>query len=170
MAVRLSALRSRRPLLPGRFLVLISAKSWVDPRGIVRLEGLGQLKNPMTSSEISLSLCRRNYCCIRIQRYGRSRRKKRWKRDDIKRVNFKEFCPSRIHNEEGCPATSINLTKTGTKLGSVNEYQIIYSRPWKVGKSDKLVSKRAQRWISVVAVVFVRVHQHNSKMSILDLI
>jgi hypothetical protein len=35
---------------PGRFLVLISAKSWVDPRTIVQLEGLGQLKNPVASS------------------------------------------------------------------------------------------------------------------------
>jgi hypothetical protein len=35
---------------PGRFLVLISVRGRVDPRATVRLEGLGQLKNPMTSS------------------------------------------------------------------------------------------------------------------------
>jgi hypothetical protein len=39
----------------GRFLVLISLRGWTDPRTIVRLEGLGQLKNPMTSSEIELA-------------------------------------------------------------------------------------------------------------------
>jgi hypothetical protein len=52
MAVRLSALRAGRPFPPGRFLVLISVRGWVDPKGIVRLEGLGQLKNTMTSSGI----------------------------------------------------------------------------------------------------------------------
>jgi hypothetical protein len=44
MAVRLSALRACRHLPPGKFLVLISVKGWVDPRTIVRLEGLGKLK------------------------------------------------------------------------------------------------------------------------------
>jgi hypothetical protein len=51
MAVRLSALRDGRPLSPTaalypprRFLVLISVRCSVDPRAIVRLEGLSQLK------------------------------------------------------------------------------------------------------------------------------
>jgi hypothetical protein len=52
MAVRLSALRAGSPLALKRFLVLIYARGRVDPRAIVRLEGLGQLKNPMTSSGI----------------------------------------------------------------------------------------------------------------------
>jgi hypothetical protein len=51
-ALRLSALSAGRPLPPGRFLVLISVSGGVDPRAIVRLEGLGQLKNPMNSSGI----------------------------------------------------------------------------------------------------------------------
>jgi hypothetical protein len=35
----------RQPLLPAtRFFILISVKIRVDPRAIVRLEGLGQLK------------------------------------------------------------------------------------------------------------------------------
>jgi hypothetical protein len=47
MAVRLSAWRGGRPLPPGKFLILISLRGWVDRRPIVRLEGLGQLKNPV---------------------------------------------------------------------------------------------------------------------------
>jgi hypothetical protein len=45
-------LRAGHPLAPRRFLVLISVRGWVDPRNILRLEGLGQLKNPVTSLEI----------------------------------------------------------------------------------------------------------------------
>jgi hypothetical protein len=52
MAVRMSDLRAGRPLPPGRFLERTSVGGWVDPRDIVRLEGLGQMKNPMISSEI----------------------------------------------------------------------------------------------------------------------
>jgi hypothetical protein len=44
MAVRLSALHAGHILPPGRFVVLISVRGWVDPRAIVRLEGLSKLK------------------------------------------------------------------------------------------------------------------------------
>jgi hypothetical protein len=60
MAVRLSALRAGRPLPPGRFLVLISVRGWVDPRAIVRLEGLGQLK---TSSDLNGDRSRDRQTC-----------------------------------------------------------------------------------------------------------
>jgi hypothetical protein len=49
MAVRLSALRAGNSLRPGRFLVLVSVRGRVDPRVILRLEGLDQLKNQMTT-------------------------------------------------------------------------------------------------------------------------
>jgi hypothetical protein len=49
MAVRLSALCAGCPLPPGIFLVLISVRCWVDPRGIVQLERLGPLKKKSTS-------------------------------------------------------------------------------------------------------------------------
>jgi hypothetical protein len=44
MAVSFSTLRDRRPLHPGRFLVLISVRGWVYPKAIVWLEELSQLK------------------------------------------------------------------------------------------------------------------------------
>jgi hypothetical protein len=46
---RLSGLRAGRHLPPGRLLVFISVIACIDPRAIVRLEGLGQLKDPVTS-------------------------------------------------------------------------------------------------------------------------
>jgi hypothetical protein len=46
--MRLSALCAGCPLPPGRFLVLISVRGRVDHSAIVQLEGLGQLKIPMT--------------------------------------------------------------------------------------------------------------------------
>jgi hypothetical protein len=52
MAVRLSASCAGRPLTPGRFLVLISVRGGVDPRAVVQLEELDQVKNPVTSSGI----------------------------------------------------------------------------------------------------------------------
>jgi hypothetical protein len=48
MMVRLSDLRDGHLLTPIRFLVLISVRSWVVPRAILRIEWLGKLKNPMT--------------------------------------------------------------------------------------------------------------------------
>jgi hypothetical protein len=50
MAVMFSALSVGCPLPPERFLVLFSGRGRVDPRAIVLLEGLRQLKNAVTSS------------------------------------------------------------------------------------------------------------------------
>jgi hypothetical protein len=69
MAVRLSALRAGRPLPPGRFLVLTSVRGWVDLRAIVRLEGLGQLINPMTSSGVETANSRLAASCLNQLRY-----------------------------------------------------------------------------------------------------
>jgi hypothetical protein len=52
MKVRLLASRAVRPLPPGRYLVLISLRSRADPRAIARLDGLGQLKKNLMTSEV----------------------------------------------------------------------------------------------------------------------
>jgi hypothetical protein len=51
MTVR-SALRIGSMWTPGRFQVLISVRGWVDPRALVRLEGLGEFKKKSVSSGI----------------------------------------------------------------------------------------------------------------------
>ena len=42
------SLTYRSPLPPGMFLVFIFTRGWVDPRAMVRSEGIMSLKNPVT--------------------------------------------------------------------------------------------------------------------------
>jgi hypothetical protein len=52
MTVRFKPYTPTAVYSPGRFMVLISVRGSVDLGAIDRLEGLGQLKNPMTSPEM----------------------------------------------------------------------------------------------------------------------
>jgi hypothetical protein len=75
----MSDLHADSSLPPGRFLVLISARGCGDPRAIVLLKGLGQLKNPMISSGIEpmtsllVAQCLNQLCyCVPLHKIGPS--------------------------------------------------------------------------------------------------
>jgi hypothetical protein len=69
MAVKLSVLRAGHPLPPGKLLALISVRVWVDPRAIVQLKGLGQLKNLVSSSGIEPRTFRLVAWCLNQLRF-----------------------------------------------------------------------------------------------------
>jgi hypothetical protein len=63
------SLAHRSPFTPQEFLVLISIRGWVDPNIIVRLEGLGQMKNLKISSGLEPATLRFVAQCLNQLHY-----------------------------------------------------------------------------------------------------
>jgi hypothetical protein len=71
MAVTLSVLRAGRPLLPRKIpRTHFCYRDCVGPSAILWLEGLGQLKNPVTSSGIESATFRLVVYCLNQLHYG----------------------------------------------------------------------------------------------------
>jgi hypothetical protein len=58
MTVMFSALRASRPLSQGKFLMLISVSGRIKTKVILRLDGLDQLKNPISTPGIEATTFR----------------------------------------------------------------------------------------------------------------
>jgi hypothetical protein len=124
MAVRLTALRAGRHLPPGRSLVLISLRGWVDPGTIVRLEGLGKLKNPVTSGIEPSTLRLVTWCLNQL-------------RDRVPRANFGKSRWCQI-SMKFYAAVELSHTDYTTKLMSADLQLFVANQPETRGRDSSV--------------------------------
>jgi hypothetical protein len=139
MVVRLSALCAGRPLTPGRSLVLISVRGWVNTRAMVGLEELGPLKK--TNNIIGNRIRYLSACSIMPQSTTLPRAPQRW-RKLIKNLGYDSRCVVTEYLSNTCSGSSRSTDMFGGRWYCVGVIVKIIAIEYEGSKENKFWSRK----------------------------